>query len=122
MRVILFDLQCRQEQETMINSTCVWVDNTAAIAVATGKDFTHETVKHVTVKVRFIQVCVQRQIILIAYIKTNKDIADIMTKQSAGPQFAQHREYALGIIEDISVEAALMAALAVIWRRIHFRV
>ncbi len=53
MRAILFDLQCRQEQETMIYSTCVWVDNTAAIAIATRNDFTHETVKHVTVKVRF---------------------------------------------------------------------
>jgi hypothetical protein len=50
MRALLFDLQCRREQETMINSAPVWVDNTAAIAVATGKDFTHETVKHVTVK------------------------------------------------------------------------
>ena len=37
MRALLFDLhwQCRQKQETMINSTYVWVDNTAAIAVAT---------------------------------------------------------------------------------------
>ena len=92
MRALLFDMQCRQEQKTMIDSTCVWVDNTAAIAVATGNDFTHETVKHVTVKVRFIQECVQRQMILIAYIKTSKNIADIMTKQSAGPQFAQHRD------------------------------
>jgi hypothetical protein len=46
MRVILFDLQCRQKQETMINSTCVWVDNTAAIAVAAENDLSHETVKH----------------------------------------------------------------------------
>ncbi len=45
MRAILFYMQCRQEQETMINSTCVWVDNIAAIAVATGNNFTHETVK-----------------------------------------------------------------------------
>ncbi len=62
------------------NSTCVWVDNTAAIAVATGNDFTHETVKHVKVKVRFLQACVQRKIIMIVYIKTNKNNADIMTK------------------------------------------
>jgi hypothetical protein len=34
---------------------------------------------------------------MIAYIKTIKNIADIMTKQSAGPQFAQHQDYALGI-------------------------
>jgi hypothetical protein len=92
MRAILFDLQCRQEKKTLINSTCVWVDNVAAIAVATGNDFTHETVKHVTVKVRFLQECVQRGIIMITYIKTSKNIADIMTKQSAGPQFAQHRD------------------------------
>jgi hypothetical protein len=116
MRALLFDLQCRQQQETMINSTCVWVDNTAAIAVATGNDFTHETVKHVTVKVRFLQECVQRKIIMITYIKTNKNIADIMTKQSAGPQFAQHRDYALGIIDVIQ---QCVAAAAVILRRIR---
>ena len=32
IRAILFDLQCKQEQTPLINSTCVWVDNTAAIA------------------------------------------------------------------------------------------
>jgi hypothetical protein len=116
MRVILFELKCQQQQETMINSTCVWVDNSAAIAVATGNDFTHETVKHVTVKVRFIQECVQRKIILISYIKTSKNIADIMTKQSAGPQFAQHRDYALGYLDVINTG---VAAHAEVWRRIR---
>ncbi len=37
------------------------VDNTTAIAVATGNDFTYETVKHLTVTVRFLQEFVQRQ-------------------------------------------------------------
>ena len=115
----MFDLQCRQEQTTLINSTCVWVDNTAAIAVATRNDFTHETVKHVTVKVRFLQECVQRGIIMITYIKTSKNNADIMTKQSAGPQFAQHRDYALGGIDAITT---VIAALAFVWRRLRFRV
>ena len=119
MRVLLFELQCRQEKETIINSTCVWVDNTAAIAVAKGNDFTHETVKHVTVKVRFLQECVERKIIMLAYIKTNKNIADIMTKQSAGPQFAQHRDYALGLLDAIS---AVVAAVAAVFRRIRIRV
>ncbi len=86
----------------MINSTCVWVDNTAAIAVATGNDFTHKTVKHVTVKVRFLQECAQRKIIMIVYIKTSKIIADIMTKQSPGPQFGQHRDCALGATDAIT--------------------
>ena len=75
--------------------------------------------EHVTVKVRFLQECVQRKIILLAYIKTSKNIADIMTKQSAGPQFAQHRDYALGLIDAIS---AVFAAVAAILRRIRIRV
>ena len=116
---ILFDLQCRQKQQRLINSTCVWVDNATAIAVATGNDFTHETVKHVTVKVRFLQEFVQRGIIMIAYIKTCRNISDIMTKQSAGPQFAQHRDYSLGIIDAITT---VIAACARVWRRLRFRV
>jgi hypothetical protein len=119
MRALLFDLQCRQEQETQINSTCVWVDNTAALAVATGNDFTHETVKHVTVKVRFLQECVRLKIILLAYIKTSKNIADIMTKQSTGPQFVQHRDYAMGMLDVVNI---VSAAAAEIWRRIRIRV
>ncbi len=123
MRALLFDLQCRQEQEIIINSTCVWVDTTAAIAVATGKHFTHGTVKHVTVKVQFLQECVQRGIIMIASIKTYKNIADIMTKQSVAPQFTanftQHRYYALGIIDAIRVNT-LVAELAIThgWQKI----
>ncbi len=58
MRAIFFYLQCTQEQETIIKSTRVWVDNAAAIAVfqsLTRNDFTHDIVKHVTVKVHFLQ-------------------------------------------------------------------
>jgi len=51
MCALLQDLQCHQDHKTTIQSTCVWVDNTAAIAVAVGNNFSHETVKHVTVKV-----------------------------------------------------------------------
>ena len=37
------------------------------LAVANGNDdFTHETVKHVTAKVRFLQEYVQRKIVLLA--------------------------------------------------------
>jgi hypothetical protein len=90
-----------QEQTTLINSTCVWIDNTAAIAVLMRKDFTHITVKYATVKVRLLQECVQRGIIMITYM--------IMIKQSAGPQFAQRRDYALGIIDAVT---AMTAALA----------
>ena len=56
LRAILFDLQSRQTEPTQFDSTIFWVDNTAALAVANGNDFTHETLK-----VQFIQECVQRK-------------------------------------------------------------
>ena len=94
MRAILFDLPCCQEKETQINSTCVWVDNTAAITVATGNDFTYETVTHVTAKVHFLQECVHRKILFYSCISRQaKNISDIMIKQSPRPQFIQNRNY-----------------------------
>ena len=108
MRALLSDLQCQQEEETSIGSICVWVDNTAALAVANGNDFTHETVKHVTVKVRFLQECVQRRIILLAYVRTNQNISDIMTKQSTGPLYVQHRDYSMGQQDVIAMVAVIM--------------
>jgi hypothetical protein len=85
-----------QEGETVINSTCVWTDNTATLSVAKGDNFTHETVKHVTVKVQFLQECIQRNIITIAHIKTTQNTADIMTKQLTVVTFEFHRDYSLG--------------------------
>ena len=56
-----------QEGEIVINSTCVWTDNTATLSVAKGDNFTRETVTHVTVKVQFLQECIQRNIITLAH-------------------------------------------------------
>ena len=106
LRAILHDLQFHQGTETNIGSTIVWVDNTAALAVATGNDFTHETVKHVTVKVRFLQECFQRRLIRLTYVATRKNISDMMTKQSTGPQFKAHRDFALGYADDVGFAGA----------------
>jgi hypothetical protein len=65
------------------------------------KDFPHESVNHVTDKVRFLGECVQCKITMTAYIKTRKAIANIMINQSAEPQFAQHRDCALEKIDVI---------------------
>ena len=118
MRNIFFDLKCQQAEPTYIDSTIVWVDNPATLAVANGNDFTHETVKHVTVKVRFLQECVQRKIILLAPIRTHQNIADIMTKQSAGPQFRLHRDYCLGMVDSLAIHGdAINSAVSTSSRR-----
>ena len=55
MRALMAGLTHPQEGETVLNSTCVWTDNTATLSFAKGDNFTHETVKHVTVKEQFLQ-------------------------------------------------------------------
>jgi hypothetical protein len=42
-----------------------------------------------------------------------------MTKQSTGPQFVQHRDYAMGMLDVVNI---VSAAAAEIWRRIRIRV
>ncbi len=62
LRELLHDLQFCQ-QETNVCSTFVWAENTAALAGATGSDFAHETMKHVTIKVFFLQEYVQHKLV-----------------------------------------------------------
>ena len=70
------------------------------LAVANGGDFTQETVKHVTVKVLFLQECVQHKIILLGPIRTHQNTANIMTKLSAGLHaVSSRREYSLGELQ-----------------------
>ena len=66
------------------------------MSVAKGDNFTHETVKHDTVKVQFLQECIQRNIITLAHIKTTQNTADILTKQLAAVIFEIHLNYSLG--------------------------
>ena len=86
------------------------------LTVATGSDFTRETVKHVTVKVRFLQECVQCRIVRLSYINTHKNISDMMTKQSNGPQFKAHRDFVMGYTNVIVPDSA-RASFAVRVRR-----
>ena len=39
LRAILFTPKCSQDKDSIFNSTCVWVDDEAALADATGNNF-----------------------------------------------------------------------------------
>ena len=73
LRAILVDLQCRQVEPTNIDSTTVLVDNTATLVIVNCNDLMHETVKHVTLKVRLLQGCVNCKII---FFGNNQYISD----------------------------------------------
>ena len=92
------------------------VDSTAALAVATGSYFTPETMEHVTVKVHFLQKCVQRRIVGLSYINTHKNISDMMTKQSPGLQFKAHSDFVMGYT-DVVVSHSASASFTVRVRR-----
>ena len=94
----------------------MWVDNTAALAVATGNDYTHETLKHVTVKVHFLQECVQRRIVWLSNINMHKNISDMMTKQSPRQQFKEHCDLVMGYTDFVASHSA-SASFAVLVRR-----
>ena len=96
MRALMVGLTHPQEGKTIINSTCVWTDNMAALSVAEGDNFTHETVKHVTVKGQFLQECIQCNIITLVHIKTTQNTTNILTKQLAAVILEIHRNYSLG--------------------------
>jgi hypothetical protein len=89
---------------------------TGPLAIATGNDFTHETVKNVTVKVRFRQEYVQYKMIWLTYVATLKNVSDIITKQSNRPQSKAHRDFVLGYADDI-VKSAPFAGVDVRCRR-----
>ena len=43
-------------------------------------------------------------------ISTHQNIADVLTKQSAGPQFCMHRNYILGMSDTIDLGVSTMVA------------
>ena len=52
----------------------------------------------------------QRKIILLAPICTHQNIADILTKQSAGQKFHMHRNYILGISDTVDLRVSAIVA------------
>ena len=66
MRALMAGLTHPQEGETVINSTCGWTGEAATLSVAKGNNFTHEKVKHVTVKRQFLQKCIQHNVLTLA--------------------------------------------------------
>jgi hypothetical protein len=95
----------------------VWIDNTAALAVATGNDFTHLTVKHVTVKVQFLQECVKHKIVRLIYVGTSKSISYLMTKQSNGQQFKAHSDFTLGYVDEVIADNTFAGTALRLWHR-----
>jgi hypothetical protein len=82
----------------------------------TGNDFTRETVKHETLKVRFHQGSVQHKGIMIAYIKT---IKKHHRYNNQAIRLISIRDYALGLHNVINI---VTVAVGEIFRQIRIYV
>ncbi len=99
----------------------MWVDNTAAFAIATGNDFTHETVTHV-LQSKWSGVCsAQDNTAHVCCYVQDSNVSGMMTKQLNGPQFKAHCYFVLRYADDVAASAPF-AGVAVRRRRRGCRV
>lgn len=73
----------------VINQISVYEDNQSAIKIANTRETKRS--KHIDVKHHFIRDLIEKNIIKLIYIPTDKQIADIMTKALARQKFEQFR-------------------------------
>ena len=78
------------------------------LPISEGKEIMHQTAKHVTVQSRYVTECVHLGSVLLQYIPTAEQRADIFTKALSGPVFRYHRDsFMTGA--SIAKEKALLA-------------
>ncbi|KAJ4772132.1 polyprotein [Rhynchospora pubera] len=86
LRRILSDLYQPQQQ-----STTILCDNQSAIAMTKNPGF-HGRTKHIDIRVHFIRELVSRQQVQLQHIKTDEQVADVLTKALDRGKFEYFRE------------------------------
>ena len=86
LRSLLGELGCTQSEPTKIYS-----DNQACISI-TKNPTLKSCAKHISIKYHFLRERISTGELLIGYIRTENEIADILTKALAKPQFENLRD------------------------------
>ena len=84
----LFDLQ--------LDATCIYYDNQSCVKLSKNPVF-HNKSKHIEIKYHYIRDMVQRGVVKLQYVATDKHIADVLTKPLARVKFEYFREK-LGVL------------------------
>ena len=76
----------------------MWSDNQSSIAIASNPVL-HQRTKHIAIKYQYVNECVKNGCIVIEYIRSKDNIADMFTK-SVGPIiFQAHYPFVMGWLE-----------------------
>ncbi|CAL1389348.1 unnamed protein product [Linum trigynum] len=85
LRKLLKELNMTQEE-----STEIYVDNKSALALARNPVF-HDRSKHIDTRYHFLRECVEQKEVMLKYVKTEDQIADIFTKPLKQDVFVKMR-------------------------------
>jgi hypothetical protein len=84
--------QLLSELDLNVKSTAkLFCDNQAAIAISTN-DINHSRTKHIDIRHHYIRDAIKNKQIDLAWISTDKQMADILTKPLSRIQFSKHRD------------------------------
>ena len=73
-----------------LEPTVIYCDNQSCIKISSNPVF-HDRSKHIDIRYHHIRDCVQRRIMLLSYIPTEDQDADILTKVLTRSKFEYHK-------------------------------
>ena len=85
-----------------IDVTVIFCDNQSCVKLSENPVF-HDRSKHIDMKYHYIRDIVQKGVVKLQYISTDKQVVDIFTKPLARVKFAYFRER-LGVVENLFLE------------------
>ena len=77
--------------DSHLDPTVIYCDNQSCIKLSVNPVF-HDRSKHIDIRYHHIRDCVQRKIMLLSYIPTEDQDADILMKALTGRKFEYHRD------------------------------
>ena len=81
-----------------LDLTVIYCDNQSCIKLSVNPVF-HDRYKHIDIRYHHIRDCVQRRIMLLSYIPTEDQDADILTKALTRSKFEYHRGR-IGVVDN----------------------
>jgi hypothetical protein len=82
----------------MLDPTVIHCDNQSCVKLSENP-VSHDRSKHVEIKYHYIRDMVQRKAVLVQYLPTDEQIADVLTKPLAKSKFEYFRDK-LGVVEN----------------------